>query len=731
MASKGRSSRRRGGKESKEEGQVVSDVEDGDPDLDNVTKKAAALANSEKKMSGQKAAEYFKIGLSKSKKAKNKGEYAEALEAYTMAITLKGSNARYYFARGNTYRVMGENKKAILDYSSAIRLDSGTALYYSNRGQCYRKVGKPTVALGDFEAALALEPGNGTFFFHRGMALYDAGRYNDALKDFTTAIKDRKQTYRAHYNRGNCYRRLLRMDESIDDLNKAIDLEPRNPSGHNNLGLSYFEAKEYDTAIKCFSDAVGIDEDNPTFYNNRGLALYHRGDMKDAISDLNEAIARDNAKSPDPNFYFNRGNARLALKETGRAMSDFVEAARIAPGDARYVHAVGLAHQQAKGEEQQALEHFDRAIELNPDHIPSLYHRGLMLHSLQRLDEAIAIFSEVLEKSGDDRLVYESRGLVWQDLHRHPSAVSDFTTALELDPGQGENHYHRGESLLRLGDLQGAIVDFAKATKLKFTNPLVYNARGMTKRALGHLDEAISDLTDAIQHAPENIEFLLNRSTCFLDVDDPGSAEADMTEALELNARDGRLYQRRGEARLALHMFDEAIEDLLDALRCEPTRRSKVEVHRTLGCSYANSDRHEEAVKYFRLALEGGRLLSVGLGKGEDMDRSKMAWEGVRTEQEEEENDLHELAKSLQMCGEYYEAIENFSFVLAMNPRNAHAHFRRAFAYKSVKEYDRAAEDFEKAKELDPENPHLSVNYRNLYDVECILLCDSGMEPLY
>ena len=37
----------------------------------------------------------------------------------------------------------------------------------------------------------------------------------------------------------------------------------------------------------------------------------------------------------------------------------------------------------------------------------------------------------------------------------------------------------------------------------------------MTKRALGHFDEAIDDLTDAVQHAPMNIEFLLNRSLCF------------------------------------------------------------------------------------------------------------------------------------------------------------------------------------------------------------------------
>ena len=106
---------------------------------------------------------------------------------------------------------------------------------------------------------------------------------------------------------------------------------------------------------------------------------------------------------------------------------------------------------------------------------------------------------------------------------------------MKIDETVGENHYHRGESLLRLGDLKNAILDFKSAVELKYTDPLVFNARGMTKRALGHLDEAIDDLTDAVQHAPENIEFLLNRSLCFLDVDDPGSAEQDMNEAIDIN----------------------------------------------------------------------------------------------------------------------------------------------------------------------------------------------------
>ena len=66
---------------------------------------------------------------------------------------------------------------------------------------------------------------------------------------------------------------------------------------------------------------------------------------------------------------------------------------------------------------------------------------------------------------------------------------------------------------------------------------------------------------------------------------------------------------------------------------------------------------------------------------------------------------IHERAKAFQMIDEHEKAIEDFSLVIKKNPKNAHAYFRRAFSYKAIKKYTEAADDFEKAKDLDPLNP--------------------------
>jgi len=61
--------------------------------------------------------------------------------------------------------------------------------------------------------------------------------------------------------------------------------------------------------------------------------------------------------------------------------------------------------------------------------------------------------------------------------------------------------------------------------------------------------------------------------------------------------------------------------------------------------------------------------------------------------------------------------------VIKENPKNAHAFFRRAFAYKATKEFEKAAEDFEKARKLDPLNEKLVVSHKHLKNVNYLQVC--------
>lgn len=83
----------------------------------------------------------------------------------------------------------------------------------------------------------------------------------------------------------------------------------------------------------------------------------------------------------------------------------------------------------------------------------------------------------------------------------------------------------------------------------------------------------------------------------------------------------------------------------------------------------------------------------------------------------------------------------DFDVVIRKNPTNANAHFRRAFSLKAqgagmskdkrAEMYQLAVEDFEKAKNLDPMNEKLLVNYKMLKNIQCIVLCEPGNEIVF
>lgn len=75
------------------------------------------------------------------------------------------------------------------------------------------------------------------------------------------------------------------------------------------------------------------------------------------------------------------------------------------PTNAKFYHSKGLAYQDTQ-EYDKAIMMFKRALEVSRDHIPSLYHLGLMEHKSGKLTAALESLTKVLTAIGEDRLVY-------------------------------------------------------------------------------------------------------------------------------------------------------------------------------------------------------------------------------------------------------------------------------------------------------------------------------------
>ena len=73
---------------------------------------------------------------------------------------------------------------------------------------------------------------------------------------------------------------------------------------------------------------------------------------------------------------------------------------------------------QALGRLEEALEYYDKALEIEPKLINALYNRGITLSHTKRKAEALASYDKALEIAPDDADIWINRGTVLIDLNR-------------------------------------------------------------------------------------------------------------------------------------------------------------------------------------------------------------------------------------------------------------------------------------------------------------------------
>jgi tetratricopeptide (TPR) repeat protein len=141
-----------------------------------------------------------------------------------------------------------------------------------------------------------------------------------------------------------------------------------------------------------------LDNENSVFYNNRALALTHLKQDDNALNDLNKAIMLN---SMDPRAYFNRGDVYCSIGRLNEAHKDYDMAIMLAKDMPEYKnycsfhHAKGLAF-QFRNEFESAKEYFKLAIEIDPRHVASRFHLGLIQHKLEEYKDALESFTIVI-----------------------------------------------------------------------------------------------------------------------------------------------------------------------------------------------------------------------------------------------------------------------------------------------------------------------------------------------
>jgi tetratricopeptide (TPR) repeat protein len=159
----------------------------------------------------------------------------------------------------------------------------------------------------------------------------------------------------------------------------------------------------------------------------------------------------------------------LALFQKGKvdeAIAHYQKALQIKPD---YVDAhidLGIALSQ-KGSVDEAIAHYQTALQIKPDYAKAHYNLGNALLQKGKVDEAIAHYQTALQIKPDAVVAHNKLGIALSQKGSVDEAIAHFQKALQINPDYAKAHYNLGSALLKKGRVDEAIIHYQKALQIK------------------------------------------------------------------------------------------------------------------------------------------------------------------------------------------------------------------------------------------------------------------------
>ena len=321
-------------------------------------------------------------------------------------------------------------------------------------------------------------------------------------------------------------------------------------------------------------------------------------------------------------------------------------------------------------EYRSAIDHYTKAVELNPEYAEAYNQRGNAYTGAGDFDQAIADYTQAIDLNRDYTNAYTNRGNAYTKKGLFSPAVRDHNIAIGLDPNFAEAYNNRGNAYAGAGDFDQAIADYTQAIDLKSDYAEAYGNRARVYARTFVLDKAVADYTQAVALETGAAEAYYSRGRAYLNTDEIPEAIQDFNKAIELNSEYAEAYYSRGTTYLNTDEIPEAIQDFSKAIELNS---EYAEAYYSRGTTYLNTDEIPEAIQDFSKAIE----LNPGYAEA-----------------------YYSRGRAYLNINEIPEAIQDFNKAIELNPEYAEAYYSRSRAYLSMEKWEKAKADLIIAKNM-------------------------------
>lgn len=571
--------------------------------------------------------------------ARERGDYARAIDLYSQLLTTQPGDEEAHLARGAARCIAGETRAGLDDFNALLAVDPGHVAARYNRGILLIELEAYAAAVDDFTQAIEHDPWSPRLWVARGRARALQREFALATDDFTRAIELDPHDDEPYALRAACARFLASFPESaaaaIEDYTRAIEIMPDRAAYFLQRGEQYWVRDEHDLALADCDRALACDPQLAAARGLRGAVLVSLDRYAEAEADCTEALEQGATAA---NIFLTRAEARMARESWDEALedveaalerapelsaawkcrslirlrlgmaeeslADLNEALRLAPEQVTlWCHRAALYRHQKRP--LLAISDCERALELAPDFPPALLIRAGCWEDQDERDKAAADLDRLIELAPDDLHSRLERANFWLRGDAYDRALVDFDVVLAQEPDNVSARFHRGQILAAQGELERALADLSRAIELDPEFAPAYARRANVWLILGNREEAHADYDRAEQIDPESADqFRLMRCVdeahCHLQRGDVAASLESAEAALELAPDHPPALHARILALIASEEHVDALAEL-ERLQTEVGESPTLEVYR--GQILAELGEYEPALASFDRAL--------------------------------------------------------------------------------------------------------------------------------
>lgn len=412
------------------------------------------------------------------------------------------------------------------------------------------------------------------------------------------------------------------IDEAITEYQRALESYIDSDEVYFKIGMAFYYKNEIDRAINYFNLAVEKNNKNAQSYYMLACCHTRKAHFPDAMDFAQKAITTAPLSSSRSHFLKYNLYRVMSVKNFKTKIAkqkELILSLLTLPFDRFAIKSVlkFLSYTQfmpmlikgwfmiARNRINDAVDIYREALEKAPGFILLYCVLGDIYRAMGRYEDAILEYKMAIILDSLNITAYRSLCSVYEELGDLDSAVESYHKLIEIQPNAAEYYSNLANILYLKGEAKEAISYYQNAITLnprpEWTSVIAQTLGYVFQESEKNTDAAISAYHSAYLLTPTDIDIFINLGSAFYDKQEYNNALTVYRRALELDPTNAKIHCNLGFLHWGKGDIDEAIKEYELSIKYDSTYDI---AYNNLGVIYLDDlGRVQQAAELFEKAI--------------------------------------------------------------------------------------------------------------------------------